>query len=146
MKTRWLTLACALLLVSGAAGWRVSARAQTAQTAVPQAPPPAPIAAAEQSPAHVIDQYCVACHNTKLKTAGLALDSLDLSRVGEHPETWEKVATKLRTREMPPPGRPRPDAPTYTAATAALEASLDQAAALHPNAGRVAVHRLNRAE
>jgi hypothetical protein len=145
MKTRWLTLACALLLVSGAAGWRVSARAQTAGPQA-QAPAPAPAATAEQSPAHVIDTYCVTCHNTKLKTAGLALDSLDLTRVGEHPDVWEKVATKLRTREMPPPGRPRPDAATYTAATAALEATLDQAASLHPNPGRVAVHRLNRAE
>ena len=30
-------------------------------------------------------------------------------------EAWEKVVAKLRTREMPPPGRPRPDAATYAA-------------------------------
>jgi len=69
----------------------------------------------------VLNKYCVTCHNSRLKTAGLALDSLDLARAGERADAWEKVATKLRTREMPPPGRPRPDATTYTAATDAVE-------------------------
>ena len=69
------------------------------------------------------------CHNARLKTAGLALDQLDLARVGQHAETWEKVARKLRTHEMPPPGLPRPDKATYERAVAALEAALDAAAA-----------------
>src|SRR5262245_44678788 len=29
----------------------------------------------------VLDQYCVTCHNEKLKTAGLALDALDPANV-----------------------------------------------------------------
>ncbi len=81
-----------------------------------------------------------------MKTAGLTLESVDMTRVGEHAEVWEKVATKLRTREMPPLGRPRPDDATYTATTNAIEAALDTAAATEPTPGRVAVHRLNRAE
>jgi hypothetical protein len=47
---------------------------------------------------------------------------------------------------MPPPGRPRPDAAAYSAASAAIESRLDAAAEANPNPGRVAVHRLNRAE
>jgi mono/diheme cytochrome c family protein len=98
------------------------------------------------APAVVINKYCVTCHNARLKTAGLALDALDIAHVDDRAEIWEKVATKLRTREMPPPGRPRPDAETYAATTAAVERALDAAAAAHPRPGRVAVHRLNRAE
>jgi mono/diheme cytochrome c family protein len=93
-----------------------------------------------------LNQYCVTCHNSRLKTAGLLLDSLDVDNVGRDAEVWEKVASKLRTREMPPPGRPRPDHATYDAIAAQLEHGLDSAAAAHINPGRVGVHRLNRAE
>src|SRR4051794_16620919 len=57
----------------------------------------------------VAEQYCFGCHNQKLKTAGLALDTLDFERVSANPEIWEKVISKLRAGSMPPPGRPRPD-------------------------------------
>jgi mono/diheme cytochrome c family protein len=97
-------------------------------------------------PSEVLGTYCVTCHNSQLKTAGLTLDTLDIEHVAGHEEAWEKIAAKLRTREMPPPGRPRPDIATYTAITAAIESKLDAAAEANPNPGRVAVHRLNRAE
>ena len=93
-----------------------------------------------------LDKYCVSCHSDRLKTANLTLQSGDIDLVGVHPDVWEKVARKLRTHEMPPPGRPRPDRATYSALTAQLEAALDKASAANPNPGRVAVHRLNRAE
>jgi hypothetical protein len=48
---------------------------------------------------------------------------------------------------MPPPGRPRPDPPTYLAAAEELERALDRAWAANPDPGRIgAVHRLNRTE
>src|SRR5438105_13167309 len=94
----------------------------------------------------VLDKYCVTCHNSRLKTAGLQLDSLDPARVADHAQEWEKVVTKLRTGEMPPAGRPRPGADTYRAVAAALESELDAAAAAQPHPGRVPVHRLNRSE
>lgn len=95
----------------------------------------------------VLDRYCVTCHNARLKTAGLQLDAIDPDRIsGANIETWEKVARKLRTREMPPVGLPRPDAAGYERATAALESALDRIAAQRPNPGRVIVHRLNRTE
>src|SRR5712691_49527 len=111
------------------------------QAAPPQAPsaPSSPVAApATVAPSAVVSKYCVTCHNSKLKTAGLALDALDVDHVGDHADVWEKVATKLRTHEMPPPGRPRPDAATYRATTAAVESTLDAAAEANPNPGRVA--------
>jgi len=101
---------------------------------------------APRSPGELLGVYCVTCHNSRLKTAGLMLDTLDVERVAGHEEVWEKVAAKLRTHEMPPPGRPRPDAAAYSAMAAAIEGKLDAAAAASLNPGRVAVHRLNRAE
>ena len=91
-------------------------------------------------------RYCVSCHNTRLRTAGLALDAMDAARVGDHPEAWEAVVRKLRTAAMPPAGRPRPDPATYAAVAAALESALDRAAAGDPNPGRATAHRLNRRE
>src|ERR1700723_3426825 len=62
----------------------------------------------------VLDKYCVPCHNQRLKTGGLTLDNLDLSKVPAQAEVWEKVIRKLRSGTMPPAGLPRPDAATYS--------------------------------
>jgi hypothetical protein len=94
----------------------------------------------------VLDQYCIGCHNERLKTAGLMLDRLDATNVASAAPQWEKVVRKLRSGAMPPAGLPRPDVQTYRALTASLETALDRAAAEHPNPGRPVVHRLNRAE
>jgi hypothetical protein len=94
----------------------------------------------------VIDKYCITCHNAKLKTAGLQLDTADVDHVGQHADLWEKVARKLRTGEMPPVGLPRPDKATYARVATELETGLDAAALAKPSPGSVPVHRLNRAE
>ena len=94
----------------------------------------------------VLNKYCATCHNEKLRTAGLLLDKADVNHAADNPEIWEKVLRKLRAREMPPSGSPRPDTETYTAVSALLEKMLDDAAAASPHPGRVAVHRLNRSE
>ena len=86
------------------------------------------------------------CHNQRLKTANLTLDTMDLARLSEHADVWEKVVRKLRGGLMPPPGMPRPNQVVVTGFVSWLERSLDQAAAANPNPGRVALHRLNRAE
>jgi mono/diheme cytochrome c family protein len=95
----------------------------------------------------VLDEFCVTCHNQTLRTAGLALDSLDVAKPGARPDVWERVIAKLRAGSMPPPGRPRPDAATYRAVASWLETEIDRAWAANPNPGRIsAVHRLNRTE
>ena len=130
----------ALLGVCLAGAGYVNARAsQTATPAVGRATPSIPTN-------DTFNKYCVSCHNSRLKTAGLQLDSPDMYPVADKAQQWEKVVTKLRTGEMPPPGRPRPDAATYEAVATALERELDGAAAAKPHPGRVPVHRLNRSE
>src|SRR5438874_6252219 len=124
-----------LLSVLGAAAGVVATAFLSAQTA-PAANPRA-----------VLDTYCVTCHNQKLLTAGLALDTADVTRPGANPETWEKVIAKLRAGSMPPPGRPRPPEAAYRDVANWLENEIDRAWAVSPNPGRIgAVHRLNRAE
>ncbi|MBI3050449.1 MAG: DUF1592 domain-containing protein [Acidobacteria bacterium] len=128
------------------AGWIASALSSV-QTAPPQTQPEAVQAAAPALRA-VLDKYCVACHSQTVRTAGLALDTVDVTRPAANPEVWEKVVTKLRMGTMPPVGRPRPDTATYDASARWLETEIDRAvAAAGPNPGRPStVHRLNRAE
>ncbi len=107
----------------------------------------APAAADADEAQRLFRRYCVGCHNGRLRTAELALDELDPHDVTANAEIWEKVALRLRAGSMPPPGRPRPDRPTYRTVAAWLESELDRAWAANPNPGRVgAVHRLNRTE
>ena len=94
----------------------------------------------------LIDGYCVGCHNQRTKTAGIMFDTMDLARLSDDAEVWEKAVRKLRGGMMPPPGARRPDRANVEAFVSWLETSLDEAAAVHPNPGRVALHRLNRAE
>jgi hypothetical protein len=103
-----------------------------------------PNAAADRT---AINRYCLGCHNTKVKTAGFAIDTIGLESAGQHAVAWEKVVRKLRARSMPPAGLPRPDERTYDALVSSLESSLDSAAAAKPNPGRTdTFRRLNRTE
>ena len=99
------------------------------------------------TPKAVINKYCVSCHNDRIRVGNLSLDNLDADDPPAHADVWERVIVKLRAGSMPPPGRPRPDAPTYDAAASTLERELDRAWTTHPDPGRIgAVHRLNRTE
>ena len=144
MSTRLLVAGCVALmsvaLVSAQAG-------QTARQSNPASQAPAktavaaPDAAAQRA---LIDQYCVTCHNVKLKTANLLLDQLDLAHLGEHAEVAEKVVRKLRAGMMPPTGMRRPDAATLDALIRWMENELDRSAVTNlPPPG---LHRLNRTE
>jgi hypothetical protein len=130
------------ILLSGglAAVFAVIAHGQTPTQSAPLIKPPLITQRA------VLDQYCVTCHNQKLKTAGLQLDKMDLARVGEQAETWEKVVRKLRAGMMPPQGLPRPTPGAYEALTVTLENELDRAAAARPKLAAPGVHRANRTE
>jgi mono/diheme cytochrome c family protein len=94
-----------------------------------------------------VSRHCVSCHNARSKTGGLALDAVLGDDVASHPGIWEKVTRKLRARQMPPMGIPRPDDAAYDEVISSLEARLDRAAASAPNPGRVAtLRRLTRTE
>ncbi len=98
----------------------------------------------------LLDRYCVTCHSDALRDRGtvpVSLESVDLSDVPAQAALWEKVVRRLRTRSMPPVGRPRPDQPALDGLATALEDDIDRAAALRPDAGRTEpLHRLNRTE
>jgi mono/diheme cytochrome c family protein len=109
----------------------------------PASAPPAPIAAHKT----FVTRYCASCHNDRLKRGGLSLDAAAALDIGEHPDVWEKVLRKVRARQMPPVGLPRPDEATYNGEITTLETSLDRAAAASPNPGRTAtLRRLTRTE
>jgi mono/diheme cytochrome c family protein len=93
----------------------------------------------------LMEQYCVTCHNSRAKTAGIVLDTVDLSNVGPHAEVLEKAVRRVRAGLMPPAGARRPDAATLATLAEGLEASLDRAAAT-PNLVAPGLHRLNRTE
>ena len=120
--------------------------AVSAQQAAPAAPVtrPAGAAAPPAAPRAVIDKYCVGCHNTRVKSGGLALDELDLSQLATRAETAEKVVLKLRAGMMPPPRMPRPDPATLDGLIGWMESELDRHG--RPNLAAPGIHRLNRTE
>ena len=91
----------------------------------------------------LIDQYCISCH-TQTNPNGVALDQLDLARVGAEAERWERVVRQIRAGQMPPSGSPRPDHATLEAKVEWLENQLDRnPAVLLPPPGP---RRINRTE
>ena len=133
--TRSILIASLLLVVAGLA--RVD-------THSPQ-PAPAQVEAGSAARA-VLDRYCLTCHSTRMRAGGLALEGLDLAAAAREPQTWEKVVRKIRTGMMPPAGAPRPDRATLDGLAAAVEGTIDRAAAAAPNPGAPSLHRLNRTE
>jgi len=94
----------------------------------------------------LVDKYCIGCHNQRLKSGGLSLDDVDLTKVPEHADVLEKVLRKVKAEMMPPPSAQRPDKAAMNEFASFLETSLDRTAAAHPNPGRTVLHRLNRSE
>src|SRR5215471_16025431 len=93
----------------------------------------------------MLDEYCVTCHSTALKTGGLTLEGLNLNAPAENAQIWEKALRKLRGRLMPPPGNPQPPQKDIDSFVAWMENALDS----HPKgpkAGYVPIQRLNRTE
>jgi len=105
-----------------------------------------PRQAAPEDPNVIIGRYCFRCHNDVLRTAGLSLESFDVADAGDNAELAEKIIRKLRTGMMPPPVAQRPDPQSYATLLAALETTVDAAAAANPNPGSRPFQRLNRAE
>jgi len=94
----------------------------------------------------LLQRYCLGCHNNQLKTAGVTLQGLDLTVLGDKAELLERVLRKFKSGQMPPPGLPRPDGALAAGFSKWLETALDTEWAAHPNPGHPAIHRLNRAE
>jgi len=123
-----------------AAGWASTRVEADLQVRLDQ---PTSVEAGLQTRVGVLDQYCVTCHNDRLKTGGLSLQGLP---VDGNAETWEKVIRKVRAGMMPPAGAKRPERAALDAFAGSIENAIDRAAAASPNPGRAPLHRMNRAE
>ena len=115
--------------------------------------PPATLQAQNSSPsaaasAHrqTLQLYCVGCHSGPTPFAGLNLEPMDFNNLEQNGAIWEKLIRKLRGRQMPPAGMPRPDEATYDALVTFIESGRDRLAEVKPNPGRATLHRLNRTE
>ena len=104
--------------------------------------------AAEPSPVRmVVSKSCMRCHDADTAKGGLNLAAVVADDIVRHPQIWEKVVRRLRARQMPPAGQPRPNEETYVSVVSQLEFELDRAAATRPNPGRTdTIRRLNRTE
>ena len=118
----------------------VSGQVSQPKRAVPKPDSSTDVAA----PRAVIDKYCVVCHNARLKTGGLALDQLDLTRLSDQMAIGEKMVLKLRTGMMPPLRAARPDRATLDGLIGWIESDLDRHAVTNLTAP--GIHRLNRTE
>src|SRR5436305_5850630 len=115
--------------------------------------PPATLQAQNLSPSaaasvhrQTLQLYCVGCHSGPTPFAGLNLEPMDFNNLEQNGAIWEKLIRKLRGRQMPPAGMPRPDEATYDALVNFIESGRDRVAEVKPNPGRATLHRLNRTE
>ncbi len=94
----------------------------------------------------MIGSYCLDCHNSLDRTAGLSLEEADFAHLSADPDLWETVARKIRIGMMPPSDAPQPSPEERQATVDWLQGTLDDAARENPDPGPALVRRLNRAE
>ena len=117
--------------------------AAAAAPAVPAAAAPAMTPAAQSE---LVATYCATCHSDRAKAGGLSLAGFNAMRAHDSPDTAEKMVRKLRAGMMPPAGAKRPPDGALDGLLHALEARMDEFAAVNPNPGWRPFQRLNRAE
>ncbi len=141
-----MVLAGGAALYSGAFGETVASNAPTTASG---AATPSSVTAPTATPADhkkMLMQYCTACHNDKLKTAGMSVVPLDANNLQANQATWEKILRRVSLGEMPLRGAPRPPKEKLQEFTNWLGATLDTQAAASPNPGHATVRRMNRTE
>ena len=148
---RYCTIGWVVAVVVGSGATGIALRGQSAPTPAPRRPvatrpAAAPSAYTAATRRALLDRYCVTCHNDRTKAANLSLQNLDLARVAEHADLWEKVIRKLGAGVMPPPDTPRPPLADYEDLRHWLEREIDRDGAASRRPGAVVLHRLNRTE
>ena len=154
---RQVAFAAGVFAVAGLASFQLfgSAAAEPAPAALNQVAlnTPANVSATDLSQAptpadrkKMLMQYCTACHNDKLKTAGMSVVPLDAGNLQANQATWEKILHRVSLGEMPLRGMPRPPKEQINDFTAWLAKSLDEQAAANPNPGHATLRRMNRTE
>jgi mono/diheme cytochrome c family protein len=134
-----LSLAGAVLVASWSAVFSAAPGTPAVQATVATA-------AGTPAPLDTLQQYCVACHNDRARTADVSFQGVTAESVDGHTDLFERAVRKLRGRVMPPPGARQPDAAATDALVAWLEERLDRAEGQAHLPDRVVLHRLNRTE
>jgi hypothetical protein len=108
--------------------------------------PPKPSFAAEIAP--VLANYCLPCHGARSARGSINLAAFrDDAAAESDPLVWEKVASAVRSGNMPPSGRPRPTPAELDVVDAWLDAmTVGPSQGECSPADRVTVRRLNRTE
>jgi mono/diheme cytochrome c family protein len=106
---------------------------------------------AEESRANAIaifNQYCFQCHGANAPKAGISLTQLTAQEsVGEDFQQWERVATALEEKTMPPKAMPQPSDAERAQAIAWIRGVLRNYAQKHDgDPGPVTIRRLTSGE
>ncbi len=138
MKTM-RTLTTLTALIGFAAGF------SAVLSAAPATPANTPPAAGEAQLA-VMKQYCLGCHNNRVKNGSISFEGITPASIAQEPEHFEKAVRKLQGRVMPPPGARQPDQKTVDSLVSYLEDALDKLPDQADIPDKVVLHRLNRKE
>lgn len=102
------------------------------------------------APMATFEKYCYSCHAKSAAMGGISLDKLSAgapATMGERFQQWDKVASVLEARRMPPPKMPQPEEAARVEAARWIRARLGEYAAKHAgDPGRVTVRRLTSGE
>lgn len=92
-------------------------------------------------------KYCFGCHQGDTPSAGVSLAEYKTEAdILKARNLWEKAASTVGSKHMPPVGMPAPTDAERTAFVNYLQSSISQADCAIKTPGRVTLRRLNRAE
>lgn len=96
----------------------------------------------------VLEQYCVQCHGATSPKAGVSIEHMIAQdSFGDSFQQWEKVATALEQKVMPPKSMPQPGDEERAQSVAWIRGGLKDYAERHDGEpGRVTVRRLTSGE
>lgn len=101
----------------------------------------------ERDVAPVVQKYCVSCHGALNPSADLPLTGYKTgAQALKARDVWEKVASNVAGKHMPPQGVAQPTQAERDKLVAWVEAAISKADCDLKDPGRVTMRRLNRAE
>lgn len=102
-----------------------------------------------ESGAPFVKKYCLGCHQGPKAKGGVGLEKL-VSSANESTsqiDLWSKVAEQVRTKSMPPEGRPQPSPKELDGVNSWIDEKILKLACAGPGSpGKVTARRLNRTE
>lgn len=130
MMRKWLT---GSVFVAGVLAWSASVAADDA--------------AKRTELESFLNLSCRSCHSGKDAPSLFVIPAVDLNRLSEQLQDWEKVVRRLQNGDMPPMSESRPDPVASRRALLTLTEWLDELAQAKPHPGHTeSLRRLNRTE